>query len=136
MGCMAAHSDATWPGGLELGPVGDGEPFKAGERGSEENSDPRFRKKSVELQEEDSGSGREFRDSGGHCSAVSLTHHVHLRRATWTGGRRFLVQEFPQTKALSSPYRKTKPKGASCARLLGVSLGIVPWGPSKSHQSD
>lgn len=117
MGCTAAHGDAAWPGGLELGPVVDGEPFKAGERGSEENSDPRFRKKSVEFQKGDSGSGRAFRDRGGHCSAVSLTHHVHLRRATWTGGRRFLVQEFPQTKALSSPYRKAKPKGASCARL-------------------
>ena len=44
MGGVAARGDAAWPGGLELGPVGNGEPFKAGERGSKENSDPRYQK--------------------------------------------------------------------------------------------
>ena len=37
---MAGHSDADCPGWLELGPVGNGEPFKVNEQGSEQRLGP------------------------------------------------------------------------------------------------
>lgn len=88
---VAGHGGAACPGWLELGPVGNGEPCRVSEheQGSEQSLGPYFRNTTCIFWGEDSRLGwGESRGSGGHCCAVSLSHHsAHLSRAVWTGGK-------------------------------------------------
>lgn len=96
---MAGHGDAACPGRLELSAVGNGEPFKVSEQGREQSSGPYFRKtlplfqKDTPLvfQEEDSRQEKGYRNSGGHCCAVSLSslspfEKSHVGAETWASG--------------------------------------------------